>query len=174
MGKARKALIIVDVQNDYFPGGTLPLWNSVGTLQQILKVVEKAKKLEMTIVLIQHVTDPDEPFDTFVKGSYGGEIHTELLEAVAGAPVVSKQSADAFRGTSLNKILDQLGVEEIFVCGMQTQNCVGLTAISKQAEKYKVSILADCCTAEAQNVHYFALSGFGERLPVEHSDKLLI
>jgi len=56
-----------------------------------------------------------------------------------------KEFADSFEKTMLEETLKKLGVTELLVCGMMTQNCVTHTAISKPAEKYSVTILPDCC-----------------------------
>jgi len=50
---------------------------------------------------------------------------------------------------------------------MMTQNCVIFTALSKSAEKYKVSILQDCCTSVSETIHQIALRGVGTRLHVQ-------
>jgi nicotinamidase-related amidase len=58
------------------------------------------------------------------------------------------------------------GVDELLVCGMMTQNCVTHTAISKAAEKYKVSILPDCCTTVSEPIHLIALHAVSTRVPL--------
>jgi len=50
-----------------------------------------------------------------------------------------KHFADSFEKTKLEETLAKLGVTELLLCGMMTQNCVTHTAISKAAEKYNVS-----------------------------------
>ncbi|MFD1259733.1 cysteine hydrolase family protein [Entomomonas asaccharolytica] len=168
-----KALIIIDVQNDYFPGGVVPLWNANGALQSILNVVKKAKQANIPIILVQHISPENSGADLFIKDTYGAEIHPELLKAVPDATIVTKTRADSFRKTNLNEVVDKLGATELLICGMQTSNCVGLTAISEFAKQYKVSVLADCCTAEAQHVHLFALAGFGDIVPMVQSTEVL-
>lgn len=162
----RKALLVVDVQNDYFPGGVLPLWHAAQTLDAVLDAVERARNLGMPVILVRHVAAASSGSGLFADGTEGAQIRKELLEAAPGAPVVVKRRADAFIGTELEELLDSLMVEELIVCGMQTQNCVGLTAISGHAERVRKVILGDCCTAETRMVHLIALAGFGDRVPV--------
>lgn len=167
MNPSGKALIVIDVQNDYFPGGKLPLWHADETLEHITSVISHAGKQGIPVILVQHVsTRPPGPGSFFDRDTAGVDIHPDILKAAPDAPVVIKHHADAFRGTNLSSLLDSLNVEEILVCGMQTQNCVGLTAISKNAEKYRKAILSDCCTAETKTVHAIALAGFGDIVPV--------
>ena len=67
----------------------------------------------------------------------------------------------------------KLGVTELLVCGMMTQNCVTHTAISKSAEKYKVSILADCCTTVSEMLHNIALHAVSTRVPLVSANEAL-
>ena len=66
-----------------------------------------------------------------------------------------------------------MGIREALICGMQTQNCVGLTAISHRAENIRTVMLADCCTAETEMVHLLALAGFGDIITVTDSTQAL-
>jgi nicotinamidase-related amidase len=76
---------------------------------------------------------------------------------------VTKSHADAFFETSLEATLRELGVDELLVCGMMTQNCVTHTAISKAADKYQVTILPDCCTTVSEILHKIALNAVSTR-----------
>ena len=166
MKPSEKALIVIDVQNDYFPGGKLPLWNAEETLGHIVNAIADAGKQGIDVILVQHVADRSKGAPFFIAGTTGADIHPDILKAAPDAPVVVKHRADAFNGTNLNAVLDKSGIEEILICGMQTQNCVGLSAISKNATPYKPAILSDCCTAETKTVHAIALAGFGDIVPV--------
>lgn len=167
MDLSRKALLVVDVQNDYFPGGKLPLWNAQGTLKAVLDAVAQARALGMPVILVQHVAAASSSGSgLFAEGSQGALIRPELLKAAPEAQVVVKHHADAFIETGLEEILRDLAIEELLVCGMQTQNCVGLTAISLHGATIRKVILGDCSTAETRMVHLIALAGFGDRVPV--------
>jgi len=121
-----RALLVIDIQNDYFPGGKFPLWNPEAVLEKIPRI----------------------------------------LAAAATAPVVVKHYADSFEQTTLAETLAKLGVTELLICGMMTQNCITHTAISKAAEKYDVTLLADCCTTVDEMIHHIALNGISTRVKV--------
>lgn len=160
-----KALLLIDLQNDYFPGGKFPLWNTDATLAAIERAIGAARRANIPVIHIQHVANPAAgPAPFFNHGTAGAEIHPRILAAAPDAPVVVKEFADSFVGTRLEEVLSSLGVSELLVCGMMTQNCVTHTAISKSAEKYKVSILPDCCTTVSELLHLIALHAVSTRM----------
>jgi nicotinamidase-related amidase len=75
--------------------------------------------------------------------------------------VVVKHVADAFQQTDLAKHLE--GVEELLVCGMMTQNCVAFSAMSRDADNYRVSVVGDLCAAPSEIVHKIALNALGSK-----------
>lgn len=158
----KKALIVIDIQNDYFENGKLPLWNTENTLNNVEKAIEKANANNIPVVLVQHAADGNSAL--FSEGTKGAKIHPRILKAAPNAKKVIKRFADSFHKTNLGEVLSQLGVEEILVCGMMTQNCVIFTAISKEAEKYSVKILPDCCTTVNEQIHLIALRGVSTRV----------
>jgi len=164
---AHRALIVIDVQNDYFPGGAYPLWNTEETLTRIEEAIALARARNAAVILVQHLAKPNPgsaPF--FTTGTPGAEIHPRIRSAAPEAAVVIKGHADSFVDTSLEETLKRLGVNELLVCGMMTQNCVTHTAISKFAEKYKVTVLPDCCTTVDGMIHRFALNALALRVQV--------
>lgn len=162
---SRRALVIIDLQNDYFPEGKFPLWNTEQTLNNIQQAISSAQTAGDTIVLVQHIADPAmgiSPF--FNKDTDGAEIRPEILTAAPDAIVVEKSFADSFEKTHLKEVLTENNIEELLLCGMMTQNCVTHTAISKAADAYKVSILMDSCTTVDEMIHNIALHAVSTRV----------
>lgn len=171
---ARQALIVIDVQNDYFPDGKFPLWNTDAVLAATAAAIARARAKGIPVILVQHVADPARgiaPF--FNEGTAGAEIHPAILAAAPDAPIVIKRFADSFIDTSLEATLSALGVEELLICGMMTQNCVTHTAISRSADKYSVKILSDCCTTVSQMIHLIALNAVAPRVTLVAAEDVL-
>ncbi len=158
----KKALIVIDVQNDYFPEGAFPLWNAEQALAANLQAIEDAKQQDIPVILVQHVADASAPF--FREGSHGVEIHRQILDAAPDAPIVLKHQADSFLETELKEVLDRLEIQELLLTGMMTHNCVTHTALSKQAEPYDVKILAQGTTTVSEVIHLLALHALSARL----------
>lgn len=160
-----RALIVIDIQKDYFADGAFPLWNAEETLAATEGAIRRARAAGTPVILVQHVADPAKGIAPFFNaGTPGVEIHPRILAAAPDAPVVAKSFADSFHKTALEGTLAGLGVSELLLCGMMTQNCVTHTALSKAAEKYTVSVLADCCTTVSQMLHLIALNALSTRV----------
>ena len=170
----KKALLVIDLQNDYFPEGKFPLWNVEVTLSNIEKAIHSANEKSIPIIHIQHVANPEmgiSPF--FNQETEGAAIHPRILAAAPDAPVVVKEFADGFVKTNLEEVLSESGITELLICGMMTQNCVTHTAISKSAEKYKVTILPDCCTTVDEMIHNIALHAVSTRVSLVESNSAI-
>jgi nicotinamidase-related amidase len=171
---SKPALIVIDLQNDYFPEGKFPLWNTESTLVNIETAIAKAQAKQIPVIHVQHVADASKgiaPF--FNEGTTGVEIHPRILAAAPDGIVVTKAFADSFHRTTLEATLSKLGIDELLICGMMTQNCVTHTAISKAAEKYTVKILSDCCTTVSQMIHLIALNAVSTRVTLVESSAVL-
>ena len=160
----RTALIVIDIQNDYFPAGAYPLHDADAVLARAVRAVHNAQAQGVPVVLVQHVARGPSPF--FNHGTEGVQIHPALRAAAPDAPVVVKGHADSFLNTVLQETLQSLGVDTLWLCGMMTHNCVTHTALSPQAGAYAVSVLADACTTVDPMVHAIALSALRDRVPV--------
>lgn len=159
-----KALLVIDLQNDYFPEGKYPLWNTHQTLTNIKSAIERANNQAIPVINIQHIANPEQGLAPFFNAdTHGVKIHDEIRAITPKADLVVKTFADSFEATKLEQVLTQHGIDELLLCGMMTQNCVTHTALSKAAEKYKVSVLTDCCTTVDEMIHNIALNALSNR-----------
>lgn len=157
-----RTLLVIDVQNEYFVGGSLPLWQPEDTETRIVAAIGKARAAGDRVVLVQHVSTGSAGL--FVDHTPGVAIRPNILAAAAGAPIVMKHHADAFQETDLADRLSGSG--RLLVCGMMTQNCVVFTALSRAAEDYDVQVIGDLCTAPSEAVHRIALNALRSKTRV--------
>ena len=157
-----RALLVIDIQNDYFTGGALPLFEAAETEERILAAMAAARGAGDRIILVQHVSRASGGL--FDPAGTGVAIRPAILSAAGEAPVVTKHDADAFQDTDLDSHL--VGVKTLLVCGMMTQNCVVFTALSRAADAFQVRVVGDLCTAPSGVVHRITLNALGSKLTV--------
>lgn len=167
---SHSALIVIDLQNDYFPAGAYPQYQAEEVLAHTLSAIEIAQQRGWPVVLVQHVGGAEAPF--FKAGSDGVELHSALLAQAPASVVVEKQHADSFLNTTLSDVLRAQNIRELVVCGMMTQNCVTHTALSPAASDYSVRVLSDACSAPDAMVHGIALRALSDRVPLIILDEL--
>ena len=142
-----RALVIVDIQNDYFPGGANPLHEPEAAAAAAHAVLERFRAGGEDVIHIQHVWDaPDAPF--MRPGTRGVEIH-EQVAPLAGETVISKDAPNAFLRTSLEDELRARGTDELVVCGMMTSMCVDATVRAGADLGFAVTLVHDACAAPA-------------------------
>lgn len=160
-----RSLIVIDIQNDYFSGGQLPLWQAEDVEARIVTAIGRARAQEDKVILVQHVSA--NASGLFARGSDGAAIRPAILACAGDAPVVTKQVADAFQDTDLAQHL--AGTKELLIIGMMTQNCVVFTALSRSADQFVIRVLCDLCTAPTETVHRIALNALGSKLDLAES-----
>ncbi len=163
-----RTLLVIDIQNDYFAGGALPLWAAEETEARIVAAIGLARSQGDRVVLVQHVSTAGTGL--FAPDGPGVAIRPAVIRAAGPAPVVVKHLADAFQDTQLDKELE--GTRELLVCGMMTQNCVVFTAMSRAADPFDVRVVSDLCTAPTEAVHRIALNALASKLDVVEAAQL--
>ena len=116
------ALLVIDIQAFYFPGGMVPLDAPEAAAKQAAKVISAFRAAGRPVIHVQHLPkDVDTPDPTGIQEQY--RIHADVLPA-KGEIVVGKHHANSFRDTELLAILRELRVKRLVVTGMQTHMCV--------------------------------------------------
>lgn len=142
----KKALLIIDVQNDYFDGGKNPLYKSVETATIIKNILSEFREKNLPIIHIQHIsTRPEANF--FIKNTEGSNIHP-FVEPQNSEKVIIKNYPNSFKNTELLKYLEENKIEELIICGMMTHMCVAATTKAAFDYGYKCEVIADGCTTK--------------------------
>ncbi len=156
-----KALVVIDIQNDYFAGGKLPLEGADDALKNALRLIQGARDRGDLVVVVQHLAPVGSAF--LEEGSRGGELHQAIQAATKNDPLVIKHEADSFLRTNLGDLLRRHNVDAIELLGMMTQHCVTHTALSPEAMGISVAIHADACAAPTRDLSSIAISGLAAR-----------
>jgi nicotinamidase-related amidase len=137
------ALVMVDVQNDYFPGGALPLVGMEQAAARAAEVLAGARERAMPVLHVQHLsTRPGATF--FLPGTPGAEIHSSVRPA-AGEPVYQKHFPNAFRDTGLADALAERGIDALVICGAMTHMCIDASARAAFDLGLSVTVVDDAC-----------------------------
>lgn len=135
------ALILIDVQREYFTQES-PLWipDGAAVLERLTGLLETARDRGAGIVHVQHHEDASSP--VFATGTPAVETMAELAPR-PGEPLIEKHLPGAFDGTTLDAILEELGVETLVIGGFMTHMCCDTTAREAQARGLDVVFLTD-------------------------------
>jgi len=141
------ALLLIDLQLDYFPGGAFPLIEPEAAVGVASAVLAAHRAAGLPVVHVQHVWD-DAEAEFMRPGTPGIEIHPAVAP-IAGEPLVTKEFPNSFRQTRLREVLEQLGVESLTVAGMMTSMCVDATVRAAADLGYSLTVIGDACAAPA-------------------------
>jgi nicotinamidase-related amidase len=143
------ALLVIDIQNDYFPGGAMELEGADAAGAKAAAAVAKFRKDGKPVIHVRHLSvRPGSTF--FLPGTKGAEIH-EAVKPLGGETVIEKNFPNSFRGTKLEQTLKDSGVKNLVVAGMMTHMCVDASVRHAADLGYKITLLADACATRAQS-----------------------
>lgn len=121
----KRALLVIDVQNEYFTG-KLPVSHPSGSFNNILRIMDAAMEDKIATAVIQNsAVSPESP--VFRKGSYEWELHPEIAKRHRDI-LIEKNFPDSFTGTVLDKWLKDNNADTVTIIGYMTQNCCDTTA----------------------------------------------
>lgn len=140
---AKQALILIDIQNDYFPGGKWPLDGVEAAADKAADVLQAFRKTGKTVIHVRHeFTSEDAPF--FTPGSAGANLHAKALNE-GDEPVVLKHFVNAFRGTDLRARLEQRAITDVVVAGCMSHMCIDAVVRASADLGYTVTVIHDAC-----------------------------
>lgn len=155
-GEEKKtALLIIDVQDFYFPGGALPLENPEAASLNANKLLKKFRNEDRMVIHVGHIVSKEGAFHTNVK-------------PLDGERVIMKDEVSAFNGTDLLQYLMEHDVEKLIICGMQTHMCVEAAVRAAHDLGFECILVGDACATRdltyednavsAKDVHNSTLS----------------
>jgi nicotinamidase-related amidase len=145
VANGKTALVIIDVQNFYFPGGQLPLDGPEAASRNVRRLLDAFRAHGWPVIHVQHLPkDQAQPSPSSGNPQY--QIHADVMP-VTGETVIGKHYANAFRDTDLLKVLRERGITSLVICGMQTQMCVEATTRAAADLGFDVTVVDDACAS---------------------------
>ncbi|WP_456428687.1 cysteine hydrolase family protein [Nitratifractor sp.] len=137
-------MIVIDLQNDYYPGGEMELKGIEAAHHKALGLIRLAADAGKPIFFIRHIAPQGAPF--FAEGSKGSELHPELPLEVG--EVIVKCHPNSFRDTPLQKRLEALGARRLAVCGAMSHMCIDTTVRAGYDLGYAITLAHDACATK--------------------------
>jgi nicotinamidase-related amidase len=147
----KTALLLIDIQNDYFENGASELVDSSKACENARLLLDHFREKSLPVIHVQHIAvRPGSTF--FIGGTNGAEIHPALTP-VDGEKVVVKHYPNSFRDTVLLDHLKNLAIEKLVVCGMMTHMCVDATVRAAKDLGFEITLIGDACATKALTVN---------------------
>jgi nicotinamidase-related amidase len=139
----KTALLLIDIQNDYFPGGKMELEGSIQASVAAARLLAAFRKNSWAIYHVQHLNQrPNAPF--FVPDTPGIAIHSSV-QPVLGEPVVVKHYPNSFRDTELLESFKTENISSLLICGMMSHMCVDATVRAAFDFGFNCIVAHDAC-----------------------------
>lgn len=147
MNAPRRALIVVDVQQEYFNGPLeIQYPPREESLANITRALDAATEAGLPVVVVQHQFPEGAP--VFATGSAGWELHPEIARRASDSwKRVTKDKGSVFAGNDVAEWLAAQGVDTISIVGYMTNNCDIATAAGAEERGLAAEILADASGA---------------------------
>lgn len=149
------ALIIIDIQEFYYPGGSSELFEPEAAGKQAQKILERFREKGDLVIHVRH------------NAAKGGDIHQDVAP-IEGEKVISKDQVNSFRDTDLLAYLKEYNITDLVLVGMQTNMCLEAATRAGADYGFKCTVIEDACTTKdqkfgdhvvkAKDVHYVALA----------------
>lgn len=156
-----QALVLVDIQNDYFADGAMALVGMAKAAENAGRLLREFRKQGAPVFHIRHIS-VSSGATFFLQGTAGAEIHHSVAPQ-SGETVIEKYYPNSFRDTPLLEKLSGLGVKEIVICGAMTHMCIDATTRAAFDLGLRCTVIDDACatrdllykgkTIEASQIH---------------------
>ncbi|HSX92795.1 MAG TPA: cysteine hydrolase family protein [Hydrogenophaga sp.] len=177
----QRALLVIDLQNEYFPTGKLPLVGIEAATANAARIIADARAKGVPVIHVRHEAGkPDAP--VFTPGTPNVQIHPSVAP-VEGEAVIVKHFPNSFRETPLQALLDEQGVRELVIVGAMSHMCIDAGTRAAADLGYAVTVVHDACatrdlafggqTVPAAQVHAAFMAALGSYAALTAADALL-
>jgi nicotinamidase-related amidase len=166
----KTALLLIDIQDFYFPGGKSALVEPEKAANNAARLLEYFRKEKMPVIHVRHNAEP------------GGKIN-DIVKPLPDEKIFSKSAVNCFVGTDLLNFLKTIKTDTLVICGMQTHMCVEAATRAASDLGFKCILVHDACATKdltfgnkvikAEDVHYATLATLKNYAKVESTDEFL-
>lgn len=137
------AVLVIDIQNDYFPGGKYELSGMEAVAANAAKVIADTRAKGGRVIHVQHIFPSHEaPF--FTPDSEGSRIH-DSVTPLQDETLIVKANPNPFLDTDLKEVLDKAGIKAVTVIGAMSHMCIDATVRAASDYGYAVTVIEDAC-----------------------------
>ena len=162
----KTALLLLEIQNDYFPNGRIPLEKSLEASSKAQSVLKMYREKKFPVIHVQHIsTQPDATY--FLPCTKGADFYASV-QPQKGEMIVKKHYPNSFKDTVLLNHLIKNQINHLVICGMMTQLTIDATVRAAFDLGFSCTLLHDACAAKqlefnqmaipSLNVHYAFLA----------------
>lgn len=156
------ALVIIDIQNDYFSGGTMELVGAEEAAEKAKKVLKHFRESNIPVIHIKHIA-LQEGATFFLPDTEGAKIH-KSVSPLETEKVIIKNYPNSFRDTEFLTYLQENNISNLVICGMMTDVCVDATTRAAMDFGFNNLIIGDAVTTRDRDLN-------GELIPAEQVTK---
>ncbi len=144
-----RGLLLIDIQNDYFPGGTMELAGMEQAADNAARLLARFRADGAPLFHVQHLaTRPEAGF--FLPSTPGAEINPRVTPA-AGESLTQKHFPNAFRATALAETVQKAGVDELVICGAMSHMCIDASTRAAFDLGLRCIVASDACATRDLN-----------------------
>jgi nicotinamidase-related amidase len=165
----KTGLLLVDIQNDYFPGGRMPLAGMPAAGSKAGELLAFFREKGWPTFHIQHIS-VRKGASFFLPHTEGVELH-QSIKPLADERVIQKNYPNGFRQTSLLQDLEEQNVKQLIICGAMSHMCIDATTRAAFDHCFECTVVEDACatrglefggkTIAAEDVHGSFMAALG-------------
>jgi nicotinamidase-related amidase len=139
----KPALVLVDIQRDYFPEGRMEVVGAIDASQVAKRLLDHFREKNLPVVHIQHIaTRAGATF--FLPNTEGINFHASIAP-LSGEMVIKKHFPNSFRDTEMEEYLLSKGIRQLVICGMMSHLCIDATTRAAFDKGYACIVAHDAC-----------------------------
>jgi len=150
------ALLLLEIQNDYFPNGRIPLEKSLEASAKAQLILEAHRERKLPVIHVQHIsTHPDAAY--LLPCTKGAEFHS-AVQPLKNETIIKKHYPNSFKDTGLLSHLRKNNINHLTICGMMTHLTIDATVRAAYDAGFSCTVIQDACAAHQLEFNHTQIS----------------